>query len=72
MSKVLLEILEGIPRSYDVARIFYNGGTPPIFEVILPMTTAALPEKPIFDASTTSEEMWNVFQSANSWVLSYR
>src|SRR5258708_15496062 len=42
MAKVLLEILESIPRSYDVARAFYDGGTPPIFEVILPMTTSAI------------------------------
>jgi phosphoenolpyruvate carboxylase len=39
MAKVLLEILESIPRSYDVAHAFYDGGVPPIFEVILPMTT---------------------------------
>src|ERR1041385_2870843 len=42
MSKVLLEILEGIPRSYDISRAIYDGGVPPIFEVILPMTTSAL------------------------------
>jgi phosphoenolpyruvate carboxylase len=42
MSKVLLEILESIPRSYDIARAFYDGGVPPIFEVILPMTTSAI------------------------------
>src|SRR5882672_9006879 len=43
MAKVLLEILEGIPRSYDTAQHFYgSGGTAPIFEVIIPMTTSAL------------------------------
>ena len=37
-SKVLLETLESIPRSYDTARAFYGDGSyPPIFEVIVPM-----------------------------------
>ncbi len=41
-AKVLLETLESIPRSYDVARLFYGEDCPaPIFEVILPMTTSA-------------------------------
>jgi len=41
-AKVLLETLESIPRSYDAARLFYGDDTsPPIFEVILPMTTDA-------------------------------
>lgn len=40
-AKGLLEILEGIPRSYDVARQFYRQDIAPIFEVILPMTTNA-------------------------------
>jgi phosphoenolpyruvate carboxylase len=40
--KVLLETLESIPRSCDAARLFYGKDTPPpIFEVILPMTTSA-------------------------------
>ena len=39
--KVLLEVLESIPRFYDVAQHFSNGGVPPVFEVILPMTTNA-------------------------------
>lgn len=39
-AKILLETLESAPRSYDTARSFYgNNTTPPIFEVILPMTT---------------------------------
>src|SRR5436190_6590019 len=42
MSKVLLEILESIPRSFDIARAFYDNDQPPIYEVILPMTTSAL------------------------------
>lgn len=40
-AKILLETLESIPRSYDAARLFYENDTPPIFEVILPMTTSA-------------------------------
>lgn len=39
-AKVLLETLEGIPRAYDTAKIFYQEDTPPIFEVILPMTAS--------------------------------
>lgn len=39
-AKILLETLESAPRSYDTARQFYGDDTiPPIFEVILPMTT---------------------------------
>ncbi|MHA1594622.1 MAG: phosphoenolpyruvate carboxylase [Candidatus Baldrarchaeia archaeon] len=38
--KVLLETLESIPRSYDIAHRFYGEDVPPIFEVILPMTTS--------------------------------
>lgn len=40
-AKILLETLESIPRSYDAARLFYGRDVPPIFEVILPMTTSA-------------------------------
>lgn len=39
--KVLLETLESIPRSFDAARLFYGDDTPPVFEVILPMTDSA-------------------------------
>lgn len=39
-AKILLETLGSIPRSYDVANLFYGDETPPIFEVILPMTTS--------------------------------
>lgn len=41
-AKILLEILESIPRSYDTAKQFYKDGVAPIFEIILPMTTNAL------------------------------
>jgi len=40
--KVLLETLESIPRSFDAARLFYGDDTPPVFEVILPMTDSAV------------------------------
>jgi len=39
--KILLETLHSIPRAYDVARTA-GLDTPPIFEVILPMTTSHL------------------------------
>ncbi|MDD3407374.1 MAG: phosphoenolpyruvate carboxylase [Methanomicrobium sp.] len=39
-AKILLETLESIPRSYDIAKIFYGNDIAPIFEVILPMTTS--------------------------------
>lgn len=39
--KILLEVLESIPRSFDIARIFYGKDIAPIFEIILPMTTSA-------------------------------
>ena len=40
-AKVLLETLEGIPRSHDSAKLFYKNDNSPIFEVILPMTSSA-------------------------------
>jgi phosphoenolpyruvate carboxylase len=40
-AKILLETLESIPRSYDAAQLFYERDVPPIFEVILPMTTSS-------------------------------
>lgn len=41
-AKILLETLESIPRSMDVAKIFYEDELyPPVFEVILPLTTSA-------------------------------
>lgn len=38
--KILLETLESIPRSFDIAKIFYKEDKPPIYEVILPMTSS--------------------------------
>ena len=40
-AKILLETLESIPRSFDAAKLFYGDDIPPIFEVILPMTTSS-------------------------------
>lgn len=37
-AKLLLEALNSIPRSYDIARVFYNEDIAPIFEVAIPMT----------------------------------
>jgi len=39
-AKILLETLESIPRSFDTASAFYGDESPPIFEVILPMTSS--------------------------------
>ncbi|HDP97552.1 MAG TPA: phosphoenolpyruvate carboxylase, partial [Euryarchaeota archaeon] len=39
-AKVLIETLEGIPRGYDAAQMFYNEDIAPVFEVILPMTSS--------------------------------
>ena len=39
--KILLEVLQGIPRANDVARLFYGEDIAPIFEIIFPMTTSA-------------------------------
>ena len=40
-AKILLETLESIPRSFDAAKLFCGDDIPPIFEVILPMTTSS-------------------------------
>ncbi|OED36979.1 phosphoenolpyruvate carboxylase [PVC group bacterium (ex Bugula neritina AB1)] len=40
-AKMLLETLESIPRSFDIAKLFYDKDSAPIFEVILPMTSSA-------------------------------
>ncbi len=40
-AKILLETLESIPRSFDVAKLFYKNDVAPVFEVIVPMTTSA-------------------------------
>ena len=38
--KILLETLESIPRSSDVARVFYGEEIVPVFEVCIPMITS--------------------------------
>ncbi len=40
-AKILLETLESIPRSFDVAKLFYGEDIHPIFEVVLPMGTSS-------------------------------
>ncbi len=40
-AKVVIETLESIPRSRDIANLFYGDEISPIFEVILPMTTSS-------------------------------
>lgn len=40
-AKVLLEVLESIPRSFDIAHAFYKEEIPPISEVFVPMVTQA-------------------------------
>lgn len=40
-AKILVETLESIPRSCDAANLFYGNESPPIHEVILPMTMSA-------------------------------
>ena len=40
-AKVFTETLESIPRSFDAAKAFYGDDLPPIFEVVLPMTSSA-------------------------------
>ncbi len=44
--KILLEVLQAIPRAYDVARLFYGEDLAPIFEIIFPMTTSAEGTRP--------------------------
>ena len=39
-AKILLEALDSIPRSFDMAQIFYQQEVAPIFEVILPMVSS--------------------------------
>ncbi len=38
-AKVLLEVLESIPRSFDISQVFYKEDIPPISEVFVPMVT---------------------------------
>ena len=40
-AKVLLEVLESIPRSFDIGKAFYDHDIPPISEAFVPMVTCA-------------------------------
>lgn len=40
-AKVLLEVLESIPRSFDIGSVFYKDDIPPISEIFVPMVTQA-------------------------------
>jgi phosphoenolpyruvate carboxylase len=40
-AKVVLEVLQSLPRHADIARVFYERERPPILELIHPMTTSA-------------------------------
>ena len=40
-AKVVLEVLQSLPRHADIARVFYDRERPPILELIYPMTVSA-------------------------------
>src|SRR5256885_483241 len=40
-AKIVLEVLQSLPRHADIARLFYDRERPPILELIHPMTTSA-------------------------------
>jgi phosphoenolpyruvate carboxylase len=40
-AKVVLEVLQSLPRHADIARVFYDREQPPILELIYPMATSA-------------------------------
>src|SRR5437879_6202230 len=40
-AKIVLEVLQSLPRHADIARVFYGRERPPILELIYPMTTSA-------------------------------
>jgi len=83
--KVLLETLESIPRSFDAARLFYGDDTPPVFEVILPMTDSAVSldrvyryyrdfvagkqDKPLVNGGTTIAEWIGEFRPSTINVI---
>ncbi|MEM3657865.1 MAG: phosphoenolpyruvate carboxylase, partial [Candidatus Hadarchaeum sp.] len=55
-AKLVMEVLDSIPRCYDAARAFYQEDIPPVFEVILPMTTSA-------------EQLNRVYHYYKKWVV---
>lgn len=84
-SKILLETLESIPRSFDTSYTVFQDEIPPIFEVILPMTTSAKSleriyryytdfvvgkeEKPIFDKDIKIKEWVKEFNPKKIEVI---
>src|SRR5438270_10906968 len=40
-AKIVLEVLQSLPRHADIARVFYERERPPILELIYPMATSA-------------------------------
>jgi phosphoenolpyruvate carboxylase len=40
-AKIVLEVLQSLPRHADIARVFYDRERPPVLELIHPMTTSA-------------------------------
>jgi phosphoenolpyruvate carboxylase len=40
-AKIVLEVLQSLPRHADIARVFYDRERPPILELIYPMATSA-------------------------------
>jgi len=40
-AKIVLEVLQSLPRHADIARVFYGRERPPILELIYPMATSA-------------------------------
>lgn len=73
-AKILLETLEGIPRSFDTAQVFYNDDIAPIFEVILPMTSSAKDVNMVyhyyrdFVAGKQSQELFSGSQKISEWI----
>ena len=73
-AKILLETLESIPRSYDVAKLFYGRDVVPIFEVINPMTTSANEINRIYEYykrfvhGKGKFRMWKESLSIEEWI----
>ena len=69
--KAVLEALASIPRSYDVASQFYSGDVaPPVFEVILPMTTKA---EELNQVSSYYEKLTTVNEAlAPEWIGEFK
>ncbi|SDG27565.1 phosphoenolpyruvate carboxylase [Halorientalis regularis] len=80
-AKILLEILESIPRSFDAAKLFAEDRdietVPPIFEVIIPMVTDADQLNAVheyyrsFVAGKGAETVWGD-RTVEDWVGEFR